>query len=165
MAIIGSNAALAVGQQLTGVQIDPYLACRFFIEIEGLIAGSFAEVSGLNITTEVEIIREGGVNDFAYVLPKTTSYSNIVLKRGVTNFDLIWQWYDDAINGNIKRKNGSIYLLDNADLPVIWWNFYHAFPVQWDGPSFDAGTSSIATASLSLAHQGLKRAGSGRAIL
>ncbi|MCD4809203.1 MAG: phage tail protein, partial [Methanosarcinales archaeon] len=65
----------------TGKRSDPYSAYRFKVEIEGIIAAGFTDVSGLTIETEVETIKEGGVNNYEYKLPKFTKYSNITLKR------------------------------------------------------------------------------------
>ncbi|HUW66765.1 MAG TPA: phage tail protein [Candidatus Nanoarchaeia archaeon] len=139
------------------LRLDPYAAYNFIIEIEGIIAGGFSEVSGLKIETEVESIREGGANDVEYKLPKGTKYSNITLKRGITDFDLIWRWYDDVINGKIKRKNGLIVLYDQAGLALVIWGFVDAYPIMLDGPSLNATSNTIATQTLTLAHHGLKR--------
>ena len=136
---------------------DPYGAYTFIVEIEGIISGGFSEVSGLNIETEVESIREGGANDIEYKLPKGTKYSNIILKRGITDSDLIWRWYDDAINGKIKRKSGLIFLCDQAGSHLVTWEFVDAYPIKLDGPSLNATSSTIATETLTLAHHGLKR--------
>lgn len=51
---------------------DPYLNFRFLVEIHGLIVGGFSEVSGLQSETDIEEIREGGVNDYVHKLPKIT---------------------------------------------------------------------------------------------
>lgn len=138
-------------------RLDPYAAYNFRIEIEGLIAGGFSEVSGLNIETEVELIKEGGANDIEYKLPKGTKYSNITLKRGITDFDLIWRWYDDVINGKIKRKDGLIFLCNQTGSPMVTWGFVDAYPIKLDGPTLNATTNTIATETLTLAHHGLKR--------
>jgi len=136
---------------------DPYAAYNFLIEIEGIITGGFSEVSGLNIETEVELIKEGGANDIEYKLPKGTKYSNITFKRGITDFDLIWRWYDDVINGKIKRKDGLIFLCNQTGSPLVTWGFVDAYPIKLDGPSLNATTNTIATETLTLAHHGLKR--------
>ena len=138
-------------------RLDPYAAYNFLIEIEGIITGGFSEVSGLDIETEVEYIKEGGANDIEYKLPKGTKYSNITLKRGITDFDLIWRWYDDVISGKIKRKDGLIFLCNQTGSPLVTWGFVDAYPIKLDGPSLNATTNTIATETLTLAHHGLKR--------
>src|SRR5437773_2092002 len=112
MPSIGFNAAIAMASRALGVRLDPYGAFNFLVEIEGIIAGGFTEVSGMEISTEVEQFREGGVNDRQHILPKWTTQTNLVLKKGQTDLDLLWNWYADVVAGKIRRKNGSIYLLD-----------------------------------------------------
>lgn len=136
---------------------DPYSAYNFIIEIEGIIVGGFSEVSGLGIETEIEYVREGGANDFEYKLPKGTKYPNVTLKRGITDYDIIWEWYNDVINGKIKRKNGSIFLCNQIGSPLVTWGFFDAYPIKIDGPSLNATTNTVATETLTLAHHGLKK--------
>ncbi len=69
---------------------DPYFSFQFLIEINGLITGGFSEVSGLQVEIETEEYREGGTNDYVHKLPKGTKYSNLVLKRGITDSDVLW---------------------------------------------------------------------------
>lgn len=157
MAIVGAGAGLAVLKRATGLRLDPYGAYNFLVEIQGVIAGGFTEVSGLSIQTEVDRKTFGGANDREYTFVKGTKYTDLTLKHGLTDLDLIWSWYDDVINGKIKRQNGSIYLLDHSGLPAMWWDFYEAFPIKWDGPSFNASSSTVATETLVLSHNGLAK--------
>ncbi|MBU3967798.1 MAG: phage tail protein [Euryarchaeota archaeon] len=137
-----------------GNRKDPYGVFRFRVEIEGIIAGGFSEVSGLSIQTEVESIREGGVNDFEYKLPKGTKYSDITLKRGLTDWEL-YNWYMDVINGKIERKSGAIYLLDQEGKQVMDWYFFEAFPVKWEGSALNAASNTVVSETLILTHHGL----------
>ncbi len=137
-----------------GKRSDPYGAFNFLVEIEGIIEGGFTEVSGLSIQTEYDSVKEGGNNNFEHKLPKGTKYTDITLKRGITDWEL-YDWYRDVINGKIERKSGSIYLIDSSGDRVMEWYFLEAFPVKWDGPAFNAGSNAIATETLVLAHHGL----------
>jgi phage tail-like protein len=137
-----------------GKRSDPYGAFNFLVEIEGIIEGGFTEVSGLSIQTEYDTVKEGGNNSFEHKLPKGTKYTDITLKRGITDWEL-YDWYQDVINGKIERKSGSIYLIDSSGERVMEWDFLEAFPVKWDGPAFNAGSNAIATETLVLAHHGL----------
>lgn len=157
MAIIGASAGIAIAKRATGVRLDPYAAYNFLVEIEGIIAGGFTEVSGLTITTEVERKMFGGENNGEYTFVKATKYTDLTLKHGLTDLDLLWNWYDNVIKGKIDRKNGSIYLLDNSGLPAMWWDFYEAYPIKWDGPTFNASNNTVATESLLLTHNGLSK--------
>ena len=158
MAVFGLGAAAAVGKKVLGVRNDPYAGFGFLVEIEGLLAGGFSEVSGLQIETTVETYKEGGLNDYQHKLAGPTNYpSNLVLKSGITDFVLMWSWYDDVRAGTIKRRNGSIYLLDRKGLPAMWWDFAAAYPVKWSGPEFRADSNSVAVESIELVHRGITR--------
>lgn len=133
---------------------DPYKTFNYIVEIEGIIVGGFSEVSGMSIETETYPIIEGGMNYFVHKLPKSTKFSDITLKRGITDWNL-YDWYLDTIYGNIIRKSGSIILQDNGKEEKMTWYFFDAFPIKWDVSTLSASTSSVATETLVLAHHGL----------
>lgn len=157
MPVIGTGAGMALAQKFLGIRFDPYAAYNFLVEIQGIIAGGFSEVSGLSINTEVEKKMFGGVNDREFTFIKGTKYTDLTLKHGITDLDLLWIWYDNVIKGKIERQNGSIYLLDHQGLPAMWWDFYEAYPIKWDGPTFNAANSTVATETLVLTHNGLSK--------
>ena len=136
---------------------DPYLSFRFLVEIQGLIVGGFSEVSGLQANTEVEEIKEGGVNDYVHKLPKITKYPNITLKRGITDLDALWNWHQDVVNGKVERKTVFIILLDSERNEKWRWSFEHAYPVKWTGPDLKADGSTVGVETLELAHNGIKK--------
>ncbi|KAF5429437.1 virus tail tube protein gp19, partial [Candidatus Methanomarinus sp.] len=74
-------------------KIDPYMSYRFKVEIDGITSIGASEVIGLQLETETETYEEGGANDFVHILPKRTKYQHIILKRGITDKDDIWNWY------------------------------------------------------------------------
>jgi phage tail-like protein len=135
---------------------DPYRGFRFKLELGGIISGGFSEVSGLSVETEVESRKEGGENNFEYKLPKATKYSNLTLKRGISD-DNLWAWYKDVIYGKVERQDISVCLLDEGGTEVMRWNFEKAFPVKWNGPSLNASSNSVAVESLVLVHHGLQK--------
>ena len=136
---------------------DPYLNVRFLVEIDGLLVAGFTEVSGLQMETESQDYIEGGVNDYVHKLPKISKQSNISLKRGITDSDVLWRWHQDVVNGNIQRKNGRIILYDFEGNEKWRWVFKEAFPVKWTGPEFRAGGNTVAVESLDLVHHGVTR--------
>ena len=96
----------------TEKKIDPLMSFRFLVEIDGITTAHASEVTGLQIETETEPYEEGGVNDFVHQLPKRTKYQHITLKRGITDRDELWGWYQEVISGKFKRKSGAIILMD-----------------------------------------------------
>lgn len=157
MPVIGWSTALSLWQKTMGSRLDPYFAHRFLVEIEGIIAGGFTDVSGLTIETSVERKMFGGENNIEYKFITGTKYTDLVLKHGLTDHDLIWTWYEDVTNGNIKRRSGTIYLLDSKGMPAMWWDFFEAYPIKWEGPVFNAAQNTVATESLTLTHRGLTK--------
>lgn len=156
----GTLPGANLGESLQGagrLLLDPYMAFNFIVEIDGLLVAGFSEVSGLESQIQTEEYQEGGVNHFVHKLPGPTFYPNLILSRGLTLDNQLWQWYEDVTQGMIQRKNGSILLLNQLSVPVLWWNVRNAYPVRWSGPTLNAATDAIAIESLELAHEGLSR--------
>ncbi|MGE5457231.1 MAG: phage tail protein [Methanococcaceae archaeon] len=141
----------------TGVKPYPYTSFRFRIEIGGITVAQVSEISGLQFETETEPIEEGGVNDYVHQLPKRTKYQHITLKRGITDLDELWYWYQDVVNGNFQRKSGSIILMDVTGEEKWRWNFEEAYPVKWTGPDLKADSNTVAFESIELVHNGIKK--------
>lgn len=139
------------------LRLDPYSGYNFLVEIEGIIAGGFTEVSGLAIETEVEPVKEGGANDIVYQLPKSTKYTNITLKHGLTDLDLLWGWYQDVIRGKIVRKSGVIILSGRSGQIGKLWGFVEAYPIKWEVSNFNATSNTIVTETLVLTHHGINK--------
>jgi phage tail-like protein len=158
MTSLGLNAAFAAGTSLLGIRNDPYMTFNFLVEIEGLIVGGFSEASGLQVETVVETYREGGLNEYEHKLAGPTRYpSNLILKHGLTDIETLWSWHQDVVHGVIKRKNGTIYLLDQQRLPAMWWDFLEAYPVKWVGPDLRAESNTVAVETVELVHRGISK--------
>jgi phage tail-like protein len=106
---------------------------------------------------EVKTVRQGGVNDMEYKLAGQVTCSDLVFRSGMTALDPMWLWYQATLQGNVVRKNGSIYLLDDRGIPNVWWDFYNAWPVAWEGPRLDAGQNLVSSQGFTLAHEGIRK--------
>ena len=141
-----------------GSRTDVFMAFNFLVEIEGLVAGGFSEVSGLQAEIETQDYREGGLNSFIHRLPGPVRYpANLTLRRGLTDADTLWSWFQEVAEGIIRRRNGSIVLLDGAGEERWRWNFIGAYPARWTGPDLQAGTATVAAESVELVHRGIVR--------
>jgi len=140
---------------------DPLEAFQFAVEIDGLLVGGFSEVSGIQSETSVYSYREGGENGFTCVFPDAATQSRLVLKRGLTLSDALWNWYQAVLNGNFERKTVHL-LLNSRDGGIARiWGFTEAFPVKWSGPELRAAQSEIAVETVELVyHQVLAGIGS-----
>ena len=164
MPSLGLDAGFSLITNLLGVRADPYQVFNFRIEIESILAGGFSECSGLQVETEFQEYREGGVNDYMHRFVGSTKNPPLVLKHGLTQIDGLWRWHQEVVDGvahgkAINRRNGTIYLLDRKGLPVMWWDFKEALPIKWTGPELRADSGAVAFESVELVHRGLSRPG------
>ena len=106
---------------------------NFKVEIEGVDAGSFTEVDGLESAIEVEEYADG--DDLTvHKRPGRATYCNIILRRGFTfpsHGSVLFNWYKDAVNGQYSRKSLSIIILDNAANEIMRYNVFEAWPCRW----------------------------------
>jgi phage tail-like protein len=146
-----------------GLDQDPFASFRFAVKIgdanpDERVCG-FSEASGLVVETDVETIREGGVNTHEIQLAGPSKFpSKLVLKRGLAEAEL-WSWYQDVMRGKIQRKTVTVILQNYRGQPEWQWVFSKACPVKWSGPEFRAGTADVAFESIELVHRGLDAAG------
>jgi phage tail-like protein len=152
------------------LRIDPLSTFNFYITLldSSNVAGTlitaalnyfvagFSECSGIDASIEVIDFKEGGVNDHVHKFATRTSFSNLTLKHGVIFLsDDLWTWHNDWVQGNGKRKDGLIVLLDESRSPAKVWKFKRGIPSKWVGPSLNATQSNVAIESLEIAHEGL----------
>lgn len=133
---------------------DPQHGFRFRVEVNQVEHGGFTRVKGLMRETKVETRREGGVNDYEHKFATSTSYSNLILERGLLD-SFLWDWHDDVIEGKIERKTITIVLLNEMREEVWRWLVERAFPVKWTGTDFDAMSAQVTFESVELAHEGI----------
>src|SRR4030042_5308146 len=137
-----------------GNTIDPYITCMFHVEIEGIEEAVFQGCSGLEAETEVMSFEEGGVNDRPHKLPGRTRFSNVSLKRVITESSALWDWYNKVMHGLVERKNMSIILYDAKANEVKRWSFDPAYPVKWSGPGLNANENTMGIETLEITHEG-----------
>jgi phage tail-like protein len=135
---------------------DVFVGCRFYLQIEGINKAVFAEISGLQVETEVFEYAEGGNNGYIHRLPGPIRIGNITLKRGLAGSDELFKWYLRIINGKLdERHNLSVLIYSPSGEELQRWNFIKAYPVRWVGPTLDANNSMVAIETFELAHAGL----------
>jgi phage tail-like protein len=139
-------------------RVDPFRNFNFKLEIQGLTVGGFSDVTGFGASTDPIEYREGGENRTVRKLPGMTKYTNVVLKWGLTDSKVLYEWYRDVVNGKIVRRSGSIVVYDIDGLTEkVRWNFFEAWPTKWDAPDFTAKGNDIAVETLELAVERIER--------
>ncbi|XYI01027.1 phage tail protein [Sorangium sp. So ce1128] len=133
---------------------------RVVLEGGGGAAAGFAECSGLEVEHELFEYAEGGENRFVHRLPTRLRPADLVLRRGLMVVPSeLWAWIEAIGTGTYQRRGGEIrvYSVDGARTQA--WRFDRGLPVRWSGPELSATQSAVAMESLTIAHEGLQRAG------
>src|SRR4051794_22192950 len=119
----------------------------------------FTECIGLGMRIEPIRYRESGAHSEVRVLAGPLSYSEIILRYGVTDSLDLWSWLQNTAEGNILRKRVTIVQLGNdAVAQKITWNLHDAFPCQWSAVPWDSLGRETAVEELRLAFNRLERA-------
>jgi phage tail-like protein len=138
-------------------ELNYVTANRFYVEIGGSIAASFSECSGLDVQIDKETYFEGGVNDQQRIFLKQAKFSDVTLKRGITDDVIFWQWLEKFLSPDKKeRRNVTIIVFNQAGETMQAWTLVGAVPVGWKTPSLQANSSTVAIEELTLAYEGLK---------
>lgn len=126
---------------------------------------AFQEISGLEITMEVQDYLEGGRNDGVIRLSGRARYPPLTLKRGMfytnepanLNKDL-WNWIQHTVAGKrpISRYDGVIEVLGKGEQVVASWEFDRGLPTRIRGPELNAKTGEIAIEEMQITHEGLR---------
>jgi phage tail-like protein len=134
---------------------DPYRAFNFRVEIDGITAADFSEVSGIGV--EINVIEYRSLDEMSSSrkIPGRTRHLPIVLRRGLTANRELWSWIRSAIDGNVQRRNASVVLLDEDGTEVFRVNVVQAWPSAWRLSGFDAASSEVVIEELVVEHEGL----------
>jgi phage tail-like protein len=130
---------------------------HFYVEMESQITASFSECSGLGVTIKRDAQREGGVNDQQRILLGQAEFTDVTLKRGMTDDFVFWNWVNQILGDTKKeRRNINILLFNQAGETMQSWTLIGAIPVGWKAPALQANADSLAIEELTIAYEGLK---------
>jgi len=133
---------------------DPFVNFAFRVEIDGIEMYGFQEVSGLSNQTDIYEYQEGGENQYTHKLVGQTTFSNLILKYGITvDSKSLTAWRKLVIDGDINeaKKGGTISLFNKKGEYQKSWSFYNAWPCKLDVEAFSSMGNAIAVSTLELA--------------
>ena len=124
---------------------------------------AFAEVTGLNIETQVIEYRDGLSPEYSTIkMPGLKKYGNITLKRGVFADDNeYYEWLSKIKLNTAERRDIVISLLDEEHQPVMTWKVLNAWPTKITSPDLKANGNEAAMEGIEIAHEGLVIEGKG----
>ncbi len=144
-------------ERLTHHALNYVLANRFYVEIDSSITACFTECSGLGVEIPVEPHAEGGLNDQQRLLIGQAQFTEVTLKRGLTNDLTFWSWISKTLETQRpERRNVTILVFNQAGETMQSWELQAAIPVKWVAPGLQADAEGVAIEELSLAYEGLK---------
>jgi phage tail-like protein len=156
----------------TGLRSDPVLAHNFVVSlidtsstlailksaalsaIFDVAAGGFSECSGLEMSLKTEDYREGGANGAVLHFPSRVEWAPITLKKGIAGTSL-WDWHYGFVEGQGKRRDGVVVLLNSEHLPANIWYFRRGLPTKYSGPAMNAMQTNVAVESIEITHEGI----------
>lgn len=135
----------------------PHGRFRYKVEIDGLDAGGFSEVTGFDASIDVIEYREGDMVTTPMKLPGLKKYGNITLRQGLADSMVLYDWIIAGVDGAVQRKTITITLLDEEEAPAASWQVINAWPMHYTAPDFNATASEVAIETLEIAHEGMTR--------
>jgi phage tail-like protein len=100
--------------------------------------------------------REGADRGGARKIPGIRKFSNLVLKRGLTESTELYDWWRQTLNGQTQRRDVAVTLLDGAGQAVKRWVARNAWPARYEGPRLHAESNDVAMETLELAVEGFE---------
>ncbi len=146
--------------------MQEFIAHRFQVNLysdekmaELVCGGAFSEVSGLEVSMSPVKIKEGGRNWGEVQLAGITTFPPIVLKRGMTEVDDLWKWFEFTTQqANYGyRLQGEINVLAPDDITKVLqrWTIRNVMATKFKGPDLSSSASSVAIEELHLVHDSL----------
>lgn len=135
---------------------------------EELCEAEFSECAGLEMTMEVNTIKEGGNNSEQIHLAGPLTYGQLTLKRGMTsNFDL-WDWFESVQTNRNLRVDGEIQILSSrrsspdqtlpgAKTRNVVFKLTACMPVKLVAPTLNARDGEVAIEELQLVYERMER--------
>lgn len=136
---------------------DPFRNFRFRVEIDGVHAASFSEVSIGESTTDVIEYREGTEPTHVRKLPGLTKFGNVTLKRGITDSLELFNWHKEIASGVVNRKQIAIIIQDESGQDKARFVVSEAWPVKYDPSDLNAKGNEVFIETLELANEGVER--------
>jgi phage tail-like protein len=136
------------------ILIDPHGSYYFVLEIDSVEVAHFMEFSGLKSTCEIFEIPEGGFNGQVHKFPGVSKWENLTLRYCTQASTALFEWRQDYVNDKFKDRaetSGAVVMKNNAGDEIKRFSFGAMWPVSWEGPALNSGSSELAIETLEVA--------------
>lgn len=139
---------------------------------KNLLAGGptesyFQSISGISASVQKNPTVDGGINNRQYNLPGPTTYSDLILSRGIMKSSSeLTKWcrtflLQDNFYYGVERRTINVMLLDrSSDNILMTWSFFNCYPTKITIGDFNArasGDNAIAIETLEVAYSNYYR--------
>ena len=139
-------------------ELDHLGGYNFSVEIDGVTAGSFKAVDGLEASVEV-IEFQDGPDLLARKRPGRCKFGDVTLKKGYIINKQLQEWWENVRNGKYDRRSVSIILQDNTGEEQMRWNLFEAFISKWKMSSMDGKGNDVLQEEVTLSFEDMKISG------
>lgn len=140
---------------------DPVATYSFALELQSVTEAVFRDASGFSTENEVIEYKQQSKDGktIYHKIPGNLKWSNITLKRGITDNLSLWEWRKKIVDGQVEtqRKDGSIVGYSADGKEVVRYNFRRGWPCKWDSGEMNAGSNEVIIETLEIAHEGFER--------
>jgi phage tail-like protein len=133
----------------------PVVGNRFSVSI-GPIMMSFSKIKNISRDIEVDVLKEGGVNDYVHVLQKQyTTPHKLVFEHGLCESSML-SMLTPLLVGKILPFSGTINVRDAKGETVSSYSFGEPIVLlKWEIGDLDALGNKVLIESLEVAHSGI----------
>lgn len=158
---------------LTRPSAEILTTCRFYIELKldgshDTVDAFFLECKGLKYSQaaieacEVSPRQWGKAKSGQLVhtkIPGNIKTNNLTLRRGLTQSNTLWNWFEAVQQGNWGKqlRDGSLTVYDQESHPQALFQFSGAWPISYSISDLNAGTGELAIEEMELAIEALTR--------
>ncbi len=148
--------------------VYPFTAFNFRVEVkvpgvaDRVCEALFSECDGLEMTSEIKTIREGGNNGQQIRLTGPLTFGMLTLKRGMTETFDLWNWFNAVHLATAKqlredlRPDAEVVLLDPArSKTTARFTLLRCLPLKLKAPALNAASGLVAIEEFQLAYESL----------
>jgi phage tail-like protein len=123
-----------------------------------LCNGEFSECDGLDMTVEPKTFHEGGNNTRQVHLVGPVTYGNLSLKRGMTDSQDLWKWFNAAVgnpSGPVRRgalAAAEIVMRDAKGADRVRYRLYDCLPIKLKAAPMHAKDGVVAIEEMQIAY-------------
>ena len=135
------------------------LGLRFQVKIDGKDFGNWQKCDGLSVEYDIVEYKEGGENAYVHRLPGRVNYPNVKLTRPIDSESAKVTAWVASLQLRMVPSTCEIAVLDPSGISVAEWTLVEVYPIRWTGPQLDVNSSTWATETLELSHNGFMPVG------